>query len=152
MFLTIVMADSCQKSFFKTSISRNHAYRVLHSRFPPFGFVLKPIWSIHLFFNMIMADSRQKSFCGSIFFPRPQLRTRSLVILRGLGWHWGPGPPRGGGACPPQNASVRGVQARMCDDVIEKQGVCTEGWGGPPSPPLPPSGPPQTPPEYYAYT
>ena len=34
---------------FKTSISRNHAYRVLHSRFPPFGFVLKPVWLVHMF-------------------------------------------------------------------------------------------------------
>ena len=42
---------------FKTSISRKHAYRVLHSRFPPFGFVLKPFWSVYLFLNMIMADS-----------------------------------------------------------------------------------------------
>ena len=56
------MVDICQKSFFKTSISRNHAYRVLHRRFPPFGFVLKPVWSIHMFLNMIMADSSQKSF------------------------------------------------------------------------------------------
>ena len=46
MFLNIVLADSCWKSFFKTSISRNHAYRVLHSRFPPFGFVLKPVVSM----------------------------------------------------------------------------------------------------------
>ena len=47
------------KLFVKTSISRNHAYRVLHSRFPPFGFVLKPVWSVHMFFHMIMADSCQ---------------------------------------------------------------------------------------------
>ena len=57
-----VMVDSCQKPFFKTSISWNHAYRVLHSRFPPFGFVFKPCWSIHMCFNIVMADSCQKSF------------------------------------------------------------------------------------------
>ena len=43
------MVDSCEKSLFKTSSSRNHADRVLHSRFPPFGFVLKPVWSVHMF-------------------------------------------------------------------------------------------------------
>ena len=32
-----VMVYSCEKSFFKTSISRNHANIVLHSRFPPSG-------------------------------------------------------------------------------------------------------------------
>ena len=25
--------------------------------FPPFGFVLKPVWSIHMLLNMIMVDS-----------------------------------------------------------------------------------------------
>ena len=49
-------------SVLKTSTSQNHAYRVLHSRFPPFGFVLKPLWSIHMCFNIVMADSCQKSF------------------------------------------------------------------------------------------
>ena len=34
---------------FKTSISRKLANIVLHSRFPPFGFVLKPFWSVHMF-------------------------------------------------------------------------------------------------------
>ena len=34
------------KSFLKTSISRNHAHCILHGRFPPFGFVLKPSCSI----------------------------------------------------------------------------------------------------------
>ena len=34
---------SCEKS-----ISRNHANVVLHSRFPPFGFVLKPVVSIYM--------------------------------------------------------------------------------------------------------
>ena len=29
--------------------------------FSPFGFVLKPVWSIHMFFNMIMSDSCEKS-------------------------------------------------------------------------------------------
>ena len=29
----------------KTSISQNHAYVVLHSRFPPFGFVCQPLRS-----------------------------------------------------------------------------------------------------------
>ena len=64
MNLNIVMADSCWKSFFKTSISRNHAYRVLHSRFPPFGFVLKPFWSIYMFLNMIMAFLVELAFLG----------------------------------------------------------------------------------------
>ena len=58
----MITADSSEKSFFKTSISRNHAYRVLHSRFPPFGFVLKPFWSIHMVFHIVMADSCQKYF------------------------------------------------------------------------------------------
>ena len=31
---------------FKTSISRNHAHCILHSRFPPFGFIWKPVGSI----------------------------------------------------------------------------------------------------------
>ena len=30
--------------------------------FPPFGFVLKPLWSIHMCFNVVMAGSCQKSF------------------------------------------------------------------------------------------
>merc|ERR1711976_609236 len=47
---------------FATSISQNHAHRVLHSRFPPFGFVLKPVWLITMFLNMILADSCWKSF------------------------------------------------------------------------------------------
>ena len=34
---------SCEKS-----ISRNHVSFVLHSRFPPFGFVLKPVGSIYM--------------------------------------------------------------------------------------------------------
>ena len=46
---------------FQTSISRNHASRVLHSRLPPFGFVLKPVWSFHMHFHRVMADSCQKS-------------------------------------------------------------------------------------------
>ena len=66
MYFNITTADSCQKSFFKTSISRNHAYRVIHSRFPPFGFCLKA----HLL--------EQPCF------------TRASV---GIG---GPAPPRGG--------------------------------------------------------
>ena len=49
-----VMADSCQKLFLKTSISRDHAYRVLRRRFPPFGFVLKPVWSIHMFVGELL--------------------------------------------------------------------------------------------------
>ena len=31
---------------FKTSISRNHAHCILHNRFPPFGFVWRPVWPI----------------------------------------------------------------------------------------------------------
>jgi len=45
---------------FKISISRNHAYCVLHSRFSPFGFVLK---SIQMSFHLNMADSCQ-SHCS----------------------------------------------------------------------------------------
>ena len=42
-----VMAESCLSFDLvsETSISRNHAYVVLHSRFPPFGFVFQPLWS-----------------------------------------------------------------------------------------------------------
>ena len=47
---------------FKTSISRNYGHRVLHSRFPPFGFVLKPAWSVHIIFRRVLVDSCQKSF------------------------------------------------------------------------------------------
>ena len=64
------------KSYFKTSILRNHAYRVLHSRFPLFGFVLKPVWSMHLLFIMIMADSCQKSF-----FKRSISRNHAYRVL-----------------------------------------------------------------------
>ena len=41
---------SCEKS-----ISRNHASFVLHSRFPPFGFVLKPVGSI----DMVLGELRR---------------------------------------------------------------------------------------------
>ena len=46
MFLKELLWSRAKSHYFKTSISRNHAYRVLHSRFPPFGFVLKPVWSM----------------------------------------------------------------------------------------------------------
>ena len=48
---------------FKTSISRNHAYRVLHSRFPPFGFVLKPFWSIHMILRQLWRTSGRPRPC-----------------------------------------------------------------------------------------
>ena len=61
-FLNIRHLQNSGFLIFKTSISRNHAYRILHSRFPPFGFVLKPFRSIYMFLNMIRADSCEKSF------------------------------------------------------------------------------------------
>ena len=32
--------------------------------FPPFGFVLKPFWSIYMFLNMIMAILVELAFLG----------------------------------------------------------------------------------------
>ena len=40
--------------FLKTSISRNHACRVLRSRFFPFGFVLEPFRSIYMFLKELL--------------------------------------------------------------------------------------------------
>ena len=62
---TFIPRDTCIPGdtwTFEASISRNHAFRVLHSRFPPFWFVSKPIWSTHMFFDVIMADSCQSHF------------------------------------------------------------------------------------------
>ena len=65
---------SCEKS-----ISRNHASFVLHSRFPPFGFVLKPVGLI----DMVLGELRRKRVRAS---PRNYLH-------RGL-TSWEEGPPR----------------------------------------------------------
>ena len=72
MFFNMIMADSCEKSFFKTSISQNYVYRVLHSRFPPFGFVLKPIWSVHMFLGKFWRI-RVKVIFQNIDFTKPCL-------------------------------------------------------------------------------
>ena len=50
--------------------------RVLHSRFPPFGFVLKPVRSVHMSFNMIMAES-----CEESFFQRSMSRDHAHRVL-----------------------------------------------------------------------
>ena len=39
--------------YLKTSTSRNNAHRVLHSRFSPSGFVLKPVRLIHMFLRKL---------------------------------------------------------------------------------------------------
>ena len=64
MSFNTVMADSCQKSFFKTSISRRHANRVLHSRFPPSG-LYKPTHCVKK-----VREARTPGGC-SLKFARP---------------------------------------------------------------------------------
>ena len=44
-------------SSLKTSISRKRANIVLHNRFPPSGFVLKPVWSVHMFLRQLQRTS-----------------------------------------------------------------------------------------------
>ena len=71
-----------QFSFLKTSISRKHAYRVLHSRFPPFGFVLQPVWSEdHVLHELWRTSGR--------------LRPRRFVLGSVESEHWPVNFPRG---------------------------------------------------------
>ena len=70
---------------FQTLISRNHASRVLHSRFPPFGFVLKPVWSIHMVLGELWRSPLVKSrFCETmqILF--------SIIDFPPSGSYWSP--------------------------------------------------------------
>ena len=91
------MADSCQKSLFKTSISRNHAYRVLHSRFPPFRVRIKArlvdSYVVDPCQKSVVKTSISRNYANRVFhsrFPpfgivlKPAWSTH--MTLRGLWW------------------------------------------------------------------
>ena len=82
------MVDLCEKPFFKTSFSRNYAYRVLHGRFPPFGFVLKPFWSIHMFLRELWQTSgRSPTSLKDVLFVPNENWTPEIKIITKVQFH-----------------------------------------------------------------